>query len=151
MAMKSLTFKKDSWHYKAAMFVFDSWQIPNDLCGYVRHVIWGGLMFILLMSFCAALACGVGYLLCMWLHWLFQMISTMSFIAPSDEAVIVNVILGVIAACGAAILAIKLIVDYKNDMRQKRYEEGYVEPEPGFLRVAYRSFKDKTCFKINLV
>lgn len=39
-----ITLSKSSWHYRFARFMND-YPVCNNLCPYVRHVIWGMLKF----------------------------------------------------------------------------------------------------------
>lgn len=140
--MNSVELSKNSWHYKLATKFGDYYwySSTSNICAYVREVIKG--FFILL---------GVGGLALMGvvaivttLYWLimhgFHFLNAPPFVIASAG-------LTSIVSLGTGLgLGISKIIEYQDMKRQANRAN---PPQPSFLKLAYRSFKDKMCFKIS--
>lgn len=135
--MKAIEFKRGSWHHKLATihdpYYNRDWKDETDICTYTRHVFLGFLYFLFV--------CGVfGLLAFVSLNTLFEIYQWVFFSQPMNELSIVflcvvgGILTMVLLAGGTAVVREKL--DSSN---------------PGFVRISYRSWKDKFCVKINFV
>ena len=126
--MKTYTLKKDSWHYWLASFG-DELRMYSvyDICSYIRAMLVGSFQLL----FVAVVVCLIGGAvlfsignLFSWLFLGYQLSQlTLMFFA---------LLAGLI---GAGII-IAFIEASKNRVKTT---------EPGFVRLAYRRFKEKTC------
>jgi hypothetical protein len=154
--MNSLTFNKDSWHYKIATKVVgyrprndDDWyegaSDNNDMCTYTRHVM-GALLLISvgialgLYAFYALVEVilGIAFSLMYW-SWMFSSLGAVGF-----------VFLSIVSAA----YGIKTLVNRINESRLMNRREyfkhrlnGIVKPD-GFIKNAYKSWKEKYCVRI---
>lgn len=58
--MKSLTFNRNSWHFKLALFG-DRRRTPDDLCTYIRYVIYGFFEILAITIMSAIMIAGLSY------------------------------------------------------------------------------------------
>ena len=126
--MKTYMLKKDSWHYWLASFGDDLRMYGvYDICGYIRAMLVG--LFQLL--FVTAVVCLIGgailYSIGNLFSWLFLGYQL------SQLTIMVSALL--VGLIGAAVI-ISAIEASRNTVRKT---------EPGFVRLAYRRFKEKTC------
>jgi hypothetical protein len=162
--MKQMTINKDSWHYKLATKFggLNSYK-HTDFCSYMRRVSLG---FLALFGICLGFAF-VAYLISSGSFFIYLRVTTGHW--PKDgwyapgcilDVIILGacVIIGIIA--GVAILFDKR-AKRMEEMLQKRRQADYAyyqeygsypvrEPETHFIRDAYRAFKEKTCYRINV-
>lgn len=154
--MKTLQFKKNSWHcYLAATGGFYGAK-NKDFCSYVRYAIWGA-------GVCVAKLAGVLYILWAlgsWIGWAAACVVQMQLIAIDEwyEMLSVGVVNVVILAVMfiAVLWQIFNVFDHisrkrRERERQKEHEAelGLVsEEEPSFIRHAVESIKGKVCFKV---
>lgn len=150
--MKPLKFSKNSWHYKVATKFggLEAWG-DLDFCEYVRSVLLG--IFLLSMI---AIICFAGlFALADWMAWVSAMIITGSMITPSEPATIITacwVIAFIIIGCVYG----SRIYDNRKEARRleafKAWQAGgeYIPTQPGFITMAYRTLKEKTCFRVEL-
>ncbi|QEM42299.1 hypothetical protein CPTPhageEI1_094 [Klebsiella phage EI] len=138
-----MIIKRDSWHCKMVTYLLDSPK--RDLCGYIRQVLW------LLMVFIALAVC-----LLLWFGSTGVSIFTALGISSAGFMLLPATLTGLMAI----VLILGLIASpiyciwylYEKRRSRKEAEEyearangTYVKPEPGFIKSAYKSFKDKTC------
>lgn len=149
--MKAFTLSVDSWHFKIVNFgekrISPAWG-DTDICEYTRCFLKG------LFWFCVAgmmIALGAAFVLGS-LANIFSAIFLGYILAPWSIAFII------IVGSFAAALGISWLVEWNRERVHERYAKlrelqsrgDYVEPEPGFLTLVYRKFKDKTCVRIKL-
>lgn len=130
--MKTFELKKESWHYWVANFGETRVYEETDICSYIRYMIRGGL----LLALCVIVGGGAGAAtlfaignLFSWLFLGYDLHETTKIVGIAFIILVMipaTVILGVTA--------------------KEKMEEG----EPGFIRLAYRSWKDKFCAKVEL-
>ena len=157
--MKTLQFKKGSWHWNLA-WRHGGWAYVHpdkqDFCAYVRCVIYGAMIM-------AAKGAGILYVLAAigsWIGWATACVVQMQLIAIDEwyemlSAGVVNlVILAVIFV--ALLWQLFNVFEYVTRKRRERAyqkeheaELGLVSvEEPSFIRHAVESIKDKVCFKV---
>jgi hypothetical protein len=147
--MLAFNLKKDSWHMWVANFGNTrigeyTQKHGTDICTYIRAFFWGAL---------GVIVCAVGIVLgATWIGFALYGLGAyaLGFIneIPGESFILFGI-------CFVALLIITLVFltekyhDYKREKRRRQYASGLPPPEPGFVTLAYRKFKDKTCFKIN--
>jgi hypothetical protein len=150
--MMKQEIKHNSWHMWLANVGVDNYGKLRpgetiDICQYIRLVLFGLIKAIgatlIIILFVSWVSFSIGNLI----GWLF-----MDY-AIEPIAVIVWITFGVL---GAITTMSHLIITYDRYQNKrywaKIYKEGGVLPEvkPSFLSLAYRKFKDKTCFKLEI-
>jgi ABC-type multidrug transport system permease subunit len=139
--MKSLTFNKNSWHYLIASMVgYAPYEYGNgherNICTYSKYVV-GGIIVLLVMG--AGIA-GFGFLFFqVFFGIVFSLIYGMWLMSATGEAaLILTGFFGSIALLGLAWLA------HKRRLERDRF---HIRPD-GFVKNAYKSWKEKFCLKI---
>lgn len=136
--MKPLVFRKGSWHYKLASITrnLDIFGNDMDICSYTKAV-FAGILVILIAALIIALA---GHL---FFHMVFGVITSivMGQIILTESAVI-----GIIAICLALVIyGIDSLLTWSERRR-------FAPRKPdGFVKNAYKSWKDRYCFKVTFV
>ena len=148
--MKALTFNKTSWHFRLAKmagykvpYYDEYWREARgdnaDICTYSKHVM-GGLLALAGTGIVIAI---IGFLLShILLGIYFSLKLGMWFF--SDVAVGTMLVIGI---CSVS-FGIVSIFTWNND--RKRSTEYRNRPD-GFVKHAYKSWKEKFCVKINFV
>ena len=145
--MKTFEIDGNSWHYRLAFNFggFDPYtSAGHNMCAYIRSVLLG----IALLSVTTFLA---GYLTISFLFYLgagwiwittgyFVMIPWM--LGGAAMAIIITILLAFAAFSVASYFMRLAFAKLKSKTIQP------VVQEPGFITLAWRSFKDKTCSKI---
>lgn len=142
--MKSYTLNNKSWHFYLAsewgrkIYIEDG---PIDICTYIRRVLSGLAKFILIgifMSLIIGLFIGIeGSFLYAGYQMLFGDLSTLN-----------NHVQG-LACCGVVINLVLAFASIKIWMQENNIEITLPRPqESGFLSLAYKKFKSKTCFMV---
>jgi hypothetical protein len=141
--MKTLKFNSKSWHYWLATKIGDFYPEGGDFCSYIRHVILGALVSLFLVAAATFMLYALGReVYAAYTCWFTSVCTFGKF-----ESAVATM------ACIAAALSafIGLAVWYSNyRMRVRREIRNGLrsEPQPGFVKVAYKSVKGKTCFKV---
>jgi hypothetical protein len=135
--MMSLTFNKRSWHYAIAKFGgFDSYE-DQDLCTYtskfLKGVFWGSML--------ACLIAAVGF--AAW-HFIFGII--FSILAGEVVMSEIGVVFGILVLVLLLFVAIAAGAEKYRESREFRPQK----PD-GFVKNAYKGWKEKFCVKINIV
>lgn len=135
--MKPVVFKQDSWHYW--LTEFGGWCPRNtDICRYTRAVLRGLLLFLLSAFLVVAIAALTGA----WFGWAVASI-THSFVPPEGLALVFCVALGVVAGTAALLGTLYVLVEKVSPaLADVVYDS--------FASEAYRSFKDKVCFRVEV-
>ncbi len=130
--MKTYTLKRNSWHYWLADFA-DKVDTDTDICTYIRKVFQGVFALLILIVACTAVAAFIG-------TGVWNILNVLFFTASLNPAgiIFISVFLGAVL--------VGLNEYYKN----KRTHGSVEHKEPGFVSLAYRKFKDKTCFRIRI-
>ncbi len=148
--MNTLKFNKNSWHYQLVRAVKDEWHISDNFCGYFWDVIISGSILLLMLAMTAMC---LFVLVVAPLLYLAVGLQYQFFEPPKEVAV------GLVFDVGLLLIYVWFLVsdwlaDRRELKRQKFYDEyvknNYkkVEKKPSFVITAWRTFKDKTCFRI---
>ncbi len=140
--------KRDSWHYRLANFASEDGNRrvyrDSDICTYIRALMLGAFWFLVCLWFVALAGIWVGT----------TVYNLYTFAVYGSALTAPAIVLCCLIITLALIVVIAVQVErYKERKHQRRMEilrqGGEVpEPKPGFIRLAYRKFKDKTCFKL---
>lgn|ERR1700682_5468384 len=156
--MKDIHIKRNSWHYWVASNPggWNTWR-ETDFCDYVRRVILG-LFLLSLLLFAIILYLWFGY---DWVVWAHSTIGHTAhtdmpklarlFVTVSSVAVFVGGVIGI--ALGVEHLR-SYLIERAYQRRQLKFQQpsfAAIPKEPSFLQHAYRSLKDKMCFRMNIV
>lgn len=138
--MKELNFKTGTWHYWLANFperrIYAS--VGSDICAYTRAVL-SGLLFVTLMTLT------IGYLLSLFAYMILYSIGNVigwlffGYILESTSVGVLSIVFGFVLFVFA--------LAYYMDKRDEIFER-LEKSEPGFIRTAYRSWKDKYCARV---
>ena len=156
--MKTETVNVNSWHYRLATtygLVSTYWLArgEGDFCSYLRGVFLGMLFVFLITVLGTILTAG---LVGMPLIWLAASVLELGWHFPPAEVGVFLLFDGVIAIMAffgwfhlsgnyaKTVKAVKIALGANS-------EKTVVEKEPGFVSLAYRKFKEKTCFRLQSV
>lgn len=151
--MKSITLKKNSWHYWLATNIGDYKEYQNDFCAYVRSVLFSIIAGALIVTTFGGIGLFILYVIGREVHALFTCvisgwfgISTVCSYGKFEEAA-TSFLVG-LAICAAIIAVIVFSCKRKERIRKEIYAGRRKMPEPSFITLAYRSLKEKTCFRV---
>lgn len=130
--MKTFELKKKSWHYWLANFGDLRVGTNTDICSYIRCVIWGAFWLLVAAGAGAFLSGCVLFAIGNLFSWLFLGYEL------SNMTVGVFTVLSALFLTGLAFVSREAIAEKMS------------KSEPGFVRLAYRSWKDKFCARIIL-
>lgn len=156
--MKTETVNVNSWHYRLAttygpVSKYLLARGEGDFCSYLRGVFLGMLFVYLITVLGALMTAG---LVGMPLIWLAASVLELGWHLPSAEVAIflaADVVIAIMVFFGwfhlsgnyaKTVKAVRIALG-------KNSEKTVVEKEPGFIRLAYRKFKEKTCFRLQSV
>lgn len=145
------TLNRKSWHYWIAnKFSNFNERRVDDFCTYFWCVLRGTLMFLALLTFAALYLYGLADFIAWFIAGL-----THGFVELSAPGFISAFISGTIGGLFLIGYTLDKIYTYRAAKREKLQEERraqgldpYAEPEPGFLKLAYRKLKNKTCVRL---
>lgn len=143
--MKALEFKQKSWHFWLANFGrtriyrerYDDEDIQTDICSYTNAVFKGLIAFIIVA--CLALA-GATWLVSSVLNIVGYFVLGYGLYETTKGFIF---LVGILSVALAALLTGAGI-----GRGIERLRDRVDNTEPGFVRTAYRSWKDKYCLKI---
>jgi hypothetical protein len=156
--MKNITIKKNSWHYWVASNPggWSSWR-ETDFCDYVRRVILG-LFLLSLCLFAILLYLWSGYDWVVWVHGVLSHAAHEHMPKFARLFVTVSVIAILIGFCFVAAFGVEHLRSYlierayqRRQLKSQQPSFAAIPKEPSFLQHAYRSMKDKMCFRMNIV
>lgn len=126
--MKAYKLKKDSWHYWLASFG-DELRMYNvtDICAYIRAML-AGLMQLIFVSI-IALILGGGTLI--------TIVNLFGWLFLGQELYQITVIFTTVFIAVITLIVIAAIIAFTKERTDNT--------EPGFVRLSYRKFKEKTC------
>lgn len=148
--MKAFELSHDSWHMKLANFGKSEWSRIDegdriDFCSYSRRVMWGAILSAGAILGATAVVGWIGFSIWNVIAWF---IYGTAIMFPTGMFLIgTGTIVGIIAIFGAKQYVSDKISDKIDDIkRQHRIQN----KQPGFFKLAYRKFKDKTCFMLEV-
>ncbi len=128
MIMKTFKLSKNSWHYWLASFGDDLRMYSvHDICSYIRAMLVGSFQLLFVTAVICLIGGAILYSIGNAFSWLFLGYK-LSELTIAISALFAGLI-------GAAVI-ISAIEASKNTVKKT---------EPGFVRLAYRRFKEKTC------
>jgi hypothetical protein len=141
--MKTLNFNKKSWHHWLAATVASYDDDDGNFCSYVRSVLWGAFVVVVLSSMGGALLFAVGLeIRAAYTCW-FTPVCTYG---KSEQAITTGaeILAATFALCAFCIWnenrKMRIRIEIHNGTRQTS--------QPGFIALAYKSIKEKTCFRV---
>jgi hypothetical protein len=141
--MKTLKFNSKSWHYWLATRVSDFSLYNGDFCSYIRSVLWGAFVVTILTA--ASLFCL--YALGRDIYAAYTCLFTKVCAYGKFEEAVTTAI--VIVATIVVFIALCIWYQNRKDRIRDEINNGIREPsQPGFMSMAYKSVKEKTCFKV---
>jgi len=140
-----------SWHFKLANFGtrrIREWRDDNDFCSYVRAVFWGFFWFTLAVTGALAIIGMTG-------NMVYELITRVGTeLLLSDLAKFTLLTYVAITGIGLMLFSMFLLFEKVIPALRTAYVKacyGSYEKRngpPSFFTLAYRKFKEKTCFKI---
>ena len=134
------TLNSKSWHFWLANFGNTGRYYPEDtidICSYIRSVVRGILLLLAVIVLGIIGLIATLYSLGNWFSVIF-----LDGYLISQVTVLVTSLYSIIG-----------FATYKAKQYDRRLAEGYFsnksKKEPGFLELAYRKFKKKTCFMVD--
>jgi len=119
-------------------------EYGTDICTYVRAFLFGAFWSAVVCGAVSMFAGWVGYSLYGIGAWALGYLSELPF--PS---IMFLVVIAAMTVTGTLIFGADRYQTYKYIKRERQIKAGLPPPEPSFVTLAYRKFKNKTCFKIN--
>lgn len=156
--MKEVKFSQNSWHWRLANtygnaktrydYETETYKYEGDICSYTRSVMWGVLGALLLTAVLGIVAASIAN----FGAWVVAGIVVGSWVKLDLLGAII-----IVAVCVAAFVALVfyLITEHEKWKRRRwelRHERALLEEDKseGFIQAAYRKFKDKTCFRVEV-
>jgi hypothetical protein len=133
--MKAYNLSKESWHFRLANFgarrIYP--EDGSDICEYIRAMVGG--TFLLALSIAGAIlgASWVG----------FSVYNLYEIAIGAGVLEIYTALLLFLLGALALFISVAVVVDWFHNRPDKP------EVEPGFAKLAYRKFKNKTCFRLD--
>tara|TARA_R110000851_G_scaffold87200_3_gene190057 strand:+ start:6090 stop:6548 length:459 start_codon:yes stop_codon:yes gene_type:complete len=147
--MKKFTLNKNSGHYKF-LANWDSQSIPDDICRYVRKLISTIIIFIMAgvgiaMAFHFFVIVPLQFL---FVGFVFDVWGTWFATADGLEGTMVGVWI-IFGLCFASYCGFHQIEVYYRRLNRREFTKPEKpEKDPSMITLWYRSFKDKTCVKL---
>lgn len=140
--MDIINFKKSSWHYRLANTFYDAYlEDTMSICDYSLIVAKSLLAFIVSIAFVIFLLVGfiiapIAYVVHGFMHSFFISEKTPTLIGIGSMMLFVDIILGFILA-----------ITYLHALYRMRRPKT-IKQQPTFVKLAYRSFRDKFCVPV---
>lgn len=142
---------KNSWHYRLMLKMYEhDWQIPTDLCRYVRSLLWRAFWLLVAGVVLAVLACVVLFVLIVAPLAVFVYLYTgMPELEWAREGGL-TVWTGYGALfCIYLFVRTKMIAEDKLRARARaRTGAGLPPPEPNIFVQRYRDWRNKVCTQL---
>ena len=153
-----IQLSRKSWHYWLAK-KSSKWYTPSatlDICSYSRAVIKGALSMLIKTSIIGFVAIFIGFVaifiggtlvLCIsgFIAWVAACIVSGGFLSPDDPAMISIIF----SLGGSGLFLLSKLIDWIFNPFRKTASQ-MLGLDKSFLSVWYKSWKEKTCFKIKL-
>lgn len=158
--MKEVKFSRNTWHWRLAGFYgnaemrydyqTETERYDGDICSYIRSMFYGLFRVVVLTAVFGLLAASLGNFGAWVVVWFMTGASVsldlLGFLIVALTAAVIVVV--------GMFFCISKFEDWNKARRQRRREQRELEqieekPE-SFMRAAYRKFKDKTCFRVEV-
>jgi len=140
--MRELNIDEKSWHYRIAHNYggYSGGRHGYDICGYTRRFIWGLFIVFVVIAAVSMASLGVLDLLAgLYFSWVAGVwITNFAGTLTAFVITVFSLVIGIIA-----------ITEKIRDMRRE-YRYNHYHDEPGFIKSAYLSWKEKYCIKIKI-
>lgn len=150
--MESKNFSLNSWHWRlvsgvgtlrGAEYVESGETFSTDICTYIRAVIKA----LIAVAITTLLALGIVFITAHGIAYLAAIILNGALVEPNFHAVVFMVSAVVIGS----ILGLTYLHEKYREWKDERDYAKIASPKPdSFVTAAYRKFKDKTCFRVNV-
>lgn len=149
--MTPITFSKNSWHARLVnRFTQRYASDATNICQYMRWVGWGLLGVILVTLALSVFATFVLSGIVWDIQWLFGYVHFVGGQNPPARE-LGACILNLVAVLGSIVAGLMWISGIVKEARyHKKWHTASPSPPPGFIRTAYRSFKDKVCIRVEV-
>lgn len=140
--MKEFEINTKSLHYRLATVYggYDSYYRGSDICSYTRHIMMGLLGILCLIILLSFLSFALFDIV---VGTIFSIIAGMFIMGPIGQILLIIM---------TAIIITFLLAGMVSVIKNKYYEyknKKNSAPEPdGFIKTAYKSWKDKYCIKV---
>lgn len=154
--MEPVKISKDSLHFRLATVYgpLTKWDITRekvDFCGYIKAVLKGSLSALAWTVFAAAAGWALGDALAWLMSGLLH-----GFVKPNIAGMVAMVVIAIVAVLVAWIILDDITDDFLYSWRQAKRVADKTAPKaqnkssPGFIKLAYRSLKDRYCVRVAL-
>ena len=136
-----MKINKKSWHYRLVK-LGDPWDIPDDLCSYVRLLIWNA------MGVSSTFALGTFLVVV----GIWSPIHLVLYGIPDQQSALYGFsIIGSMVDAGVVVISIIYFLERVREYRLEHRKDKPPKPikEPSFIKKAWKGFKEKTCYKID--
>ena len=141
--MMEFELNATSWHFWLANFAHKRVSTyGSDICSYTRAVLLGLFWFILFSTAGVLFVAGTGVTLYEGYQFFAEGVKV------SLVAELMIMLWSIIFVLIFTLLFTAGIVEYVIPAAQRAVQSVSTPDKPSFLRLAYRKFKDKTCFQI---
>lgn len=158
--MKEVKFSQNSWHWRLAGFYgnaemrynyeTETERYDGDICSYIRSMLYGLFRVVVLTAILGLLAASLGN----FGAWVVAGFMTGTFIKIDALGSIIMILTAVVALMVVFFFCISKFENWKQARRKRKHEqlalEKLEEQPESFMRAAYRKFKDKTCFRVEV-
>lgn len=156
--MKEVNFSKNSWHWRLANtygnaktrydYKTETYKYEGDICSYTRSVLWGILGALVVTAALGIVAASIAN----FGAWVVAGIVMGSWVKLD---LLGAIIIAVVCVAALVALVFYLTTEHEKWKRRRwelRHKRAFLEEEKpeGFVKAAYRKFKDKTCFRIEV-
>lgn len=149
--MTPITFNQNSWHVWLVDHFSPTYATCcRDICSYIKWFVFSVVVFLVIAAFCCGYLYGAIYnleVLFGHVQWVGDEAVKKGATVPFGQiwASIFDVVTGVVLVVGSIIWAAWL--GSKIRLKNANFPPKPPKP-PGFLKIAYRSLKDKVCFTV---
>ena len=142
--MNSVSLRQKSWHYwLATVGGLREVDKCTDICTYTRKVIGGTLISFLILVVGLVLASSIVGTFAMWIYY-------HDFLVGTSLPIFIRIAAMVFYVIFSAITLLMLVAIFHGLTENFKDWRARTQKQPGFVHQAYRSFKDKVCWKINI-
>jgi hypothetical protein len=146
--MNSITFSKNSWHYRLVTFIKSRNYVSTDFCGYfwdvvtsiiAAFIIFCGLLFVTLATIIYPL--------------IYLVVSLQNGFFDVPQEVIIGTTIDVFFILISIFFYIQEV--WYPEYKERKYWRNFSKltelpkpKEPSFIAMSWNKFKDKTCFRV---